>query len=269
MRYFLICFLLGLSTSLIGQKKLGKMAAKLEAEGKKLYRLEMAAWHGTDLIREKHPELFKEGGGYVSYEKGNRVHYIFYSRNGKDVLSDVSFDWSFDLKKASINLTKRPFNNTESKLYQARNLCTKLVYSDSTFTQYENTAYNFIPTFTKKGMTVYVLTGPKKHGVVILGNDFTITLDKKNRFKKVQSLHQNIIPIEFDASQKGGSSIHSHTASTSDFITPTDICTLMLYRRFTSWKHHVVISESYVSSWDFEKEKLVILTKEAWEKISK
>jgi hypothetical protein len=43
----------------------------------------------------------------------------------------------------------------------------------------------------------------------------------------------------------------------------------MLYEKMAKWKFHVVVSKSYVSSWDCNSNRLVILTKEAWERIAK
>jgi len=61
--------------------------------------------------------------------------------------------------------------------------------------------------------------------------------------------------------------MHSHLPETGDFITATDICTLMLYEKFTTWKTHYVISKNYVSIWDCKKDDLVILTMQAWKRI--
>jgi hypothetical protein len=43
----------------------------------------------------------------------------------------------------------------------------------------------------------------------------------------------------------------------------------MLYQDFTHWETHTVISKKYVSIWNCEKRELVIITKKAWERISK
>jgi hypothetical protein len=38
--------------------------------------------------------------------------------------------------------------------------------------------------------------------------------------------------------------MHSHLPETGDFITPTDICTLMPYEKFANWKTHNVVSKN-------------------------
>ena len=62
--------------------------------------------------------------------------------------------------------------------------------------------------------------------------------------------------------------MHSHLPSTGEYITATDICTLMLYEKYPGWKQYYVISPSYVSIWSCEKDELVILTKKAWDSIN-
>jgi hypothetical protein len=63
-------------------------------------------------------------------------------------------------------------------------------------------------------------------------------------------------------------SIHTHLPESGDFITATDICTLMLYENFTTWNQHIVMSKNYVSIWDCKRNSLVVITKEAWEKMN-
>ena len=63
--------------------------------------------------------------------------------------------------------------------------------------------------------------------------------------------------------------MHSHLPETGDFITATDICTLMLYEKFAKWKTHNVVSEKYLSIWNCETDKLSVITLDAVEKINK
>ena len=63
--------------------------------------------------------------------------------------------------------------------------------------------------------------------------------------------------------------MHSHLPEYNEIITPTDICTTMLYQDYTKWENHTVLSKEYVSIWDCEKNELIILTREAWEKTAK
>ena len=100
---------------------------------------------------------------------------------------------------------------------------------------------------------------------MLFGNDYLLTFDKNNKLSKQKQLHLSLIPIEYGKKDEIEGSIHSHVID--DLITSTDICTLMLYGKFAKMKTHYVMSKKYVSIWDCKKETLVVMTREAFEKI--
>lgn len=58
---------------------------------------------------------------------------------------------------------------------------------------------------------------------------------------------------DYDATVTEGeqeTTIHSHLPETGDYITATDICTLMLYEKAAKWKSHNVVSEKFLNIWD-------------------
>ena len=75
-----------------------------------------------------------------------------------------------------------------------------------------------------------------------------------------------IIPIEYGKNEVT-EAIHSHLPETGDFITATDICTLMLYEKFAKWKSHLVISKDYVSIWNCETDQLIVPPISVYKKI--
>ena len=270
MRVLILSILISLSSGVFAQSKLAKIADQIESKGRALYRLEMAAWHGSDLMLEKYPEVREKGRGYLAYALADKTHFVFYGEgDNPKVIFDVAFESTFDLGKVKIDLEERALSKLEKRLYQARLATANYVENDTTFKQYQNAAFNVIPVPSKKGTVVYILTGPKVNGVVIFGNDYKLVVDKKHRVKDVKKIHTTIIPVESVGKEKIETTMHTHLASTGDFITATDVCTLLLYGKFVKWKHHVVISEKYVSSWDVERQSLVILDRKVWEKIGK
>ncbi len=107
---------------------------------------------------------------------------------------------------------------------------------------------------------------------MIFGNDYLLTFDKNNRLITKKRLHNNIIPIEYGNPEDGeeaAMTMHSHLPETGDFITATDICTLMLYQKFTKWKMHSVVSSKYLNIWSCEAEQLNIIPKNFLDKIEK
>lgn len=105
---------------------------------------------------------------------------------------------------------------------------------------------------------------------MVIGNDYLLNFDNQNNLTTKKTLHKNIIPIrqeqQKDVTVFG--TMHTHLPETGDYITATDICTLMLYAKFAKWKQHIVISQNYVSIWDCEENRLTVLSREAWEKIA-
>jgi hypothetical protein len=264
--YFLLIILSCQIT--FGQSKTERETSKIVEEGKMLYKSEMASWYGTDIFIEKYKEREKIGG-YLSYTVNDISRCIFFSKEEKSkVIGRMDFDVTFKIENAKTDLNERELTKNEFDLFEMRTIALKIINSDTIFKRYENSNLNLIPIINGKEKKVYVLSGPKKNGVMIFGNDYLLNFDENNKLLSRKQLHKNIIPMEFGGKDEIEVSMHSHLPETGDFITPTDICTLMLYAKFAKIKQHYVISKKYVSIWDCEKEILAIMTTKAWKKIS-
>ena len=247
--------------------RIGKITDSIENEGKMLHKSEWASWYGTDIFRAKCADKVAQSGGYLSYDTGTGLKNIFFTK-GDDpvVIATTSFGYDFNASNYSIDTLNRKFTPFEKTMFTIRHAALKDVQKDTLFKFYKNTSLNPIPIINKGVKKVYFLTGTNLNGVVIFGNDYLMTFNLDNSIASVKRLHKNIISI----SSKDTSVIatmHSHLPETGDFITATDICTLMLYEKFTTWKTHYVISKNYVSIWDCKKDDLVILTMQAWKRI--
>jgi len=262
-----------LTLTAFGQKNVNQEAAAIVAEGKLLFQSEMASWYGTDLFLEKYKER-ENIGGYFSYQDNDVSKCVFFSKETTpQVIGTMSFDSSYDVKKATTDLTIRAFTPTETDLYTIRKLALNEIQSDTLFKRYNNTNLNLIPLIKGKEKKVYVLTGPTKNGVVIFGNDYLLTFNSNNKLTSKKQLHKNIIPIEYGGKMEEGkeieSTLHSHLPETGDFITATDVCTLMLYGKFTKWKSHHVVSQKYLNIWNCETNELNVIPMKTIEKINK
>lgn len=262
--------------TIVAQKNPDKEAEPIVAEGKLLYKSEMASWYGTDLFVENYKNS-QNIGGYFSYTENGISKCIFFSKSDNPkAIGTISFDDTYNLKTAKIDLTERDFTKYEDDIYQIRKLALDEINTDSNlFKQYENSNLNLIPLIEGKEKKVYVLTGPNTNGVVLFGNDYLLTFDKNNQLVLKKSLHKNLIPINYGVKDKNGKplvseeAMHSHLPETGDFITATDICTLMLYAKFAKWKTHTVVSKKYMNTWICTTNELTVMTREAAEKISK
>ena len=267
MKKLLILFIISIST--FGQSNIDAETAKIVQEGKMLYNSEMASWYGTDIFME----LYKDNqniGGYFSYTDKDVPKCIFFSKDKKPkVIGTISFEAIIKMESAKTDLKVRDFTKHENNLFELRKEAMNLIYSDTIFKSYKNTSFNIIPIIEKDEKKVFVLTGPKINNVVILGNDYLINFDKKNKLINRKQLHKNIIPIQIDNQNEIEATVHSHLPETGHFITSTDICTLMLYGKLYNMKKHFVVSEKYVSIWDCDNDTLNVITKEAFEKMLK
>lgn len=262
--------------TVLAQKNPNKEAEPIVAEGKLLYKSEMASWYGTDLFVENYKNR-QNIGGYFSYTENEISKCVFFSKSDNPkVIGTISFDDTYNVKTAKIDLTERDFTKYENDIYQIRKLALTEINADKAlFKNYENSNLNLIPLIDGKEKKVYVLTGPNKSGVVLFGNDYLLTFDKDNQLMLKKQLHKNLIPINYGGKDKDGKpfvseeAMHNHLPETGDFITATDICTLMLYGKFAKWKTHTVVSKKYLNIWNCTTNELTVITTEAAEKISK
>lgn len=259
------------SANIFAQKDLKQKIAEVVKEGKMLYRSEMASWYGTDLFLEKYKN-HDNIGGYFSYQEGDNAKCVFFSKDeNPKVIGTILFDNTYNIEKAKSELAERAFSKNENDLYQIRKKALEAITTDTIFKTYNNSSLNLIPIIANNEKKVYVLTGPSNTGVVIFGNDYLLTFNDKNELKSTKILHANIIPVNFgdDKENVQIASMHSHLPRTGDLITATDICTTMLYEKFTGWETVYVTSREYVSIWNCKTDELNVLTTEAFEKISK
>jgi hypothetical protein len=167
----ILSLLLLISVSTIAQDDLSALTKPIVDEGKQLYKSEMASWYGTDLFLEKHKDQ-STIGGYFSYIDNGVAKCIFFSKADQPkVIGTISFDSTYNLKKAMLDMAERDFTNTENDLYVIRKNALAAVNSDTLFKTYKNSNLNLIPLINNNEKKVYILTGPEQSGVVILGND--------------------------------------------------------------------------------------------------
>lgn len=242
------------------------------SEGKLLYRLEKGSWYSTDHFLENYKNKRDSIGGYLSYKKNNLIYSIFFSRFNPDiVLARYTFDSIPKQKPIEVDIINKNATKLEQNLIKIRQDARDRASenSDGFFKFYNNTALNFIPLISKNKKQVFILTGPQVNGIVLLGNDYLLDYNKKNKFKKKNKLHNSILEFSFKSENKDNptvSTIHSHTIT--KHITSTDICTLLLYKDYIEWKQHIVISDKEVSIFNLENENLFVMKRKAWEKIN-
>jgi hypothetical protein len=249
-------------------QNLVKEAKAITDEGKLLYKSEMASWLGTDMFMQAYKDRANVGG-YFSYAEGDTAKCIFFSKaENPKVIGTIAFDSQYSTETARMDLSVKEFSDYEKDLYTIRANTLREINSDTLFQRYENTSLNLIPLIRGKEKKVYILTGPSVNGVVIFGNDYLLTFDNKNRVVSKKRLHKNIIPIYYSKEDNETETIHSHLPETGDFITATDVCTIMLYEKIAKMKNHTVVSGRYMSTYNCLNDELLIVPMETIKKIN-
>ncbi len=258
-----------ITISVFGQYDPNEKVQPIIAEGKLLYKSEMASWYGSDMFLENYKN--KDNiGGYFSYTDGDISKCVFFSKSDIPiVIGTISFDSTYNVQSAKSDFSEREFTTNENELYLIRKMALSEVKSDTLFKFYNNTSLNFIPFINENEKKVYILTGPHQSGIVIFGNDYLLTFDKNNQLTHKKQLHKNIIAINYGGKDAAETTLHSHLPETGDFITATDICTLMLYEKYAKWKSHNVVSKNYLNMWNCETDELTVLAMDILEKIKK
>ena len=265
MKQFAVLFLLTLAFKATGQTT----PAAIVAEGKKLYRSEAASWFGTDIFVEKFKNKRELSGGYLSYSDASGAKCIFFSKEPThQTVAVITFDSTYNVQRAKIDSLPRALTKYEADLLEIRTKALARIEADTLFKEYKNTNLNVVPMIDKSERRVYVLSGPEIPNVIVFGNDYQIDFNTQNEIISTRSLHKNIMPVDYKANNSVAG-FHSHLPSTGDYITPTDICTLMLYENFPGWGQYYVMSKNYVSIWNCKKNELFIMTRKAWERMSK
>ncbi|MEJ6792633.1 MAG: hypothetical protein QNK89_07890 [Lacinutrix sp.] len=271
MKKIILLILVFISFNMYSQNT--KQVDEILNEGKLLYRLEKGSWYGTDDFLTRFSDKKDSIGGYLSYEnKESKINTIFYSRfNNSKILVRYTFDSLTQTKPIKVDVTNLKILDLEKDLIalrkDAQNRAAK--NTDSFFSFYNNTVLNFIPVITEKERKVFVITGPQISGIVLLGNDYLLKYNNKNKLKTKEKIHNSIIQLPYTSEDKNKptvATLHSHIVS--EYINSTDICTLLLYKKYVDWKTHYILGKKYVSIFNLEEESLVIITLKAWNKMS-
>jgi hypothetical protein len=240
-----------LANTLPAQTKEEKKAREILDEGLYLYHLEKSSWIASDLISEKYPDAKIEG--YVSYRDGNHYTTIFYAGNGSQVIKSFRFDTTFNKKSVEIGETERAATDREKMMITLRTKAAlELLAPPQLFELYDKISVNLqVLEMTGGTYRVYGIPGTTEPGYIPLGNDFMIDYDKDGKIIKREKLHTSFFPIDMNGKPLKDigkfTPMHTHVDKFSPYITPTDICQILLFSGLYSYKYELVISENYLS----------------------
>jgi hypothetical protein len=242
-------------------------------EGLALYQSERSSWVATDLMLATTIDR-NQIGGYLTYFRGDSVCTIFWGREstgqaGTPLVGSYIFPRQ-DVQAATSRFQRLgAFSPVEARLFGIRGAALATINADhNEFLVPANTSLNLDLLDGPEGTRVYVLTGPEQGGVVPIGNDHLLTFNPAGKLKSAERLHSSYLPLNWTAVKEKTiqGMMHSHLAA-HPYITPTDICNVLLYRP-AGCTQHIVVGKDYVSIFDLDKKQLAILTHKAYERIA-
>lgn len=205
-------------------------------EGYRLYSYEKMAWVGSDSMFA-HCSHAKEVNAQAYLEDANNKYYIFGNLEQAKIYFVSIFNKSNNLIyapwKSTWNDMDRAAGQYEMDLLRYRNTAIRKVLDACGDSLYkangEEGGLNFDVMYIGPNLTrVYILQGTSKSGVLPMGNDCMVELDKDFKVLKFKRFHHSYLPMKM---QKGVTNfMHSHTQD-NPYITSTDVCNALLYAR--------------------------------------
>ncbi len=291
-----LAFLFLLQTLIsIAQKVNPKIQMEVMGEGTGLYNLQLANWTSTDAFYDN--EMEKERvRGYVSYKDKDTVKTIFYTeidttridpsapdtssaeekvkRRIKQIFFTCKYKGTVSKNSLKVNAIERYPTTYETMLIKTKIKVGDIIKNDSSFfRQYGETKLSALLLDVGKKMKAYIITTTNIQGVIPLGNDYLIVIDQKTgEVESKIKLHENFIPISTQYIKKKGdkikSSYHNHKEGSSDYITATDYCTLLLHKKEVNWDEHHVYTPKFTCIFTPQDSKLQIIPNKEYKKIT-
>jgi hypothetical protein len=252
------------------QTSLTAPAAAILREGHALYQLERAAWVSTDLLRTSHLPL-AQVTDYFSYARADSVCTLFVGGPAAApvVLAEYRYPQQLIGPGTARAFGPRHLLPPERRLLGVRQQSLADLQHIPGLELPAGASFN--PVLLPKGdqTWVYVLTAATRPGVVVLGNDYLLRYNAQGRLLARRKLHPGPIPLGTPpAGARVRTTLHAHGAAAGAYITPTDVCTLLLYRGQLPGASHLVMSRKYVSIFSLADARLVILTRQDFMKHS-
>ena len=269
----LCCLAAGLPLSGYAQSR-EKVAAQTLQEGKTLYYSERASWVATDIFLASIADRAVLGG-YLSYVTGDSVRTLFFTRaDSPNAAPQVLGDFTFPQKDIRLETARRSYTRpptpAEQRLFSLR----QKVMAELRTGKVLGEPYR-VPAKCNLNMVVladeqlraYLIVGPKENQVVPIGGDYLLTFNKKDQLVEAQKLHNSYLPFQVNPKQTNiAGGVHTHLPA-HPYITPTDICSLLLYNHLYPMSQHIVLGDKYVSLFSIKSGDLVIMDRKDFERI--
>jgi hypothetical protein len=238
-------------------------------EGTKLFKISIASKYATEMAKAKFPLLLTHSASKAAYLANDKVVCVFFGGNKEEVTLSILFDNTMKIETARADTKPRAITAEEKDLLQITH-ASEAEIKGQFYKKYSNAHFTLLPIMDAKGKRVYVITSSEKQGVITFGNDYLITFSQDNNLISRKAIHKNLMWTETHPKEPGKSTIeawHTHSAETGSLLTPTDVYCLLTNEKLTKWKKYSTISESFVSVWNCELDKLEVIPKQKWDQL--
>lgn len=258
MKQTLAIISLFVTTLSLGQD-LEQLATNILTEGIELYRSERASWISTDSIPDQDRPLI---GGYFTYPNGVYLHSIYVDTAENNAVYKFTFEPIGNMDIELVRTEKNIELSIEEKLILEirKNALATGSYWYQSFGYSRIVNPNVIIHKTKPEFEVYIIPGTFEDGLLPIGGDIYLTYKLDGKFRDMEPIHNNLIPMETSTNGDVAYMAHEHKGKrlAKEYITATDICTLLLYRDYLNGEKHLTVHKKFVSEFYFNEPRLVI-----------
>ncbi len=239
-------------------EQIQKICDSIVIEGNLLYLLEKSAWITSDLGQQDE-QVKAQTAGYFSYIDGDSVRTCLTDAAGACIFETATGDdGGYHPQKNT-----RPLTDTEARLRKARQTIRERILTESEKYRFgfpEGFDPNFVLLPHGDHYKMYVLAGSARQAIIPFGNDYIFFADHEGRITDWRKMHSGILPVatEYEGQRVRGTT-HSHLPA-EPYITPTDICTFLLYGTLYGQTSFSVLSTALaiVMTYDVEQNAVAI-----------
>jgi hypothetical protein len=248
------------------------LSDSIVAEGKALYRSEMASWYGFAVFGQKMPELMPRVGGYLTNFEGTKTRFVVFNDAAQpQVVFSILYDTAYNNQTASIDAKARAFTEGEQQIYAIRQLALGIAAKDTLFKRYKNCSLDPVPIVSNGTKRVYFFTNTQQPGIILFGNDYLIEFDKDNQPTAVKKFHDQLTPVSTKPSttDTGDAETTFHLHDREELMTATDVCTLLLNKKVTNWNQHLARGKEVTSIWDSKNTGILFVPNDTFDNFGK
>jgi hypothetical protein len=239
---------------------------KILEEGFLLFKLRKAETNSIEKLGR--PKSYEE---CVTYFNKDSLVTVFYKKKASELIYDiyqtVIHDTTIELKFILSRVTNRMPTQEELELITLKEENKQSMYPLDFSPQ---NIGRYVVLYKKEDYyLIYCMKFDLNDNVLPLGGDYCFKKKYSDKYYSLPDLfHKNYIPIDMTTAPKDSAvaSMHNHLGSTSNYITPTDICTLLLYKDKNPFKEHYVISNRHISKFNTQDRSLIIMKKKDFNK---